>query len=224
VSETEKNGNLEAALSDLPVFPLPQVVLFPRALLPLHIFEPRYLAMLKDCLAGHRHVVMASLLGGGRSTSEQRDAVPRLNLIAGVGFIVEHQALTDGRANVVVQGRARVRITEIPSRDPFRHVRATRLEDDAKRVSQADRTALVTAAGAYAGEIGRRDPRFSFSVPPNLDTGALADICAHHLILSADMRQTMLEELDTSLRVQSVIREIATQHSALLHESGGVLH
>ncbi len=213
--ETEKTGDFEAALQNLPVFPLPQVVLFPRALLPLHIFEPRYRAMLKDCLAGHRHIVMTHV----DASSGAREGV-----VAGVGYIVEHQPLPDGRANIVVQGRARVRVTELPSSDPYRRVRATKLEDVTKRVSQADRTALVTAAGAYAGEVGRRDPRFSFAVPPNLETGALADLCAHHLILSAEMRQKMLEELDASLRVQSVIRELATQHSALLHVSGGVLH
>ncbi len=214
--EIEMSGDFDAALEDLPVFPLPQVVLFPRALLPLHIFEPRYRAMLKDCLASHGHIVMAHVVADGEGG--------RLSVIAGVGSIVEHQPLPDGRSNIVVQGKARVRLTELPSRDPYRRVRATRLEDVTKRVSQADRTALVTAAGAYAGEVGRRDPRFSFAVPPNLDTGALADVCAHHLILSAEMRQKMLEELDTSLRVQSVIRELATQHSALLHHTGGVLH
>ena len=49
----------EAALADLPVFPLPQVVLFPHAMLPLHVFEPRYRTMLAHCLATHRIMAVA---------------------------------------------------------------------------------------------------------------------------------------------------------------------
>ena len=74
------------------------------------------------------------------------------------------------------------------------------------------------------GEVRRRDARFSFSVPPNLETGALADLCAHHLLLSATTRQAVLEELDPVVRTRMVIREIATQHSSILQETGGVLH
>ncbi|MGH7284137.1 MAG: LON peptidase substrate-binding domain-containing protein, partial [Polyangiaceae bacterium] len=51
--DERRKPNLEAALHELPLFPLGEVVLFPNVLLPLHVFEPRYRKMLKDCLASH---------------------------------------------------------------------------------------------------------------------------------------------------------------------------
>src|SRR5579883_1951111 len=60
--DATKGADLEAALAELPIFPLPHVVLFPRALLPLHVFEPRYRAMLKDALETHRAIAMAMVL------------------------------------------------------------------------------------------------------------------------------------------------------------------
>src|SRR5580704_10946781 len=109
-----------AALGDVPVFPLPQAVLFPHALLPLHIFEPRYRAMLAHCLATHRALVIARIEGERGDQRKDEDARPRFASVGGLGLIVQHQSLPDGRSNIVLHGKARVALVERPSATPYR--------------------------------------------------------------------------------------------------------
>jgi Lon protease-like protein len=218
-----KTKDLEAALDVLPIFPLSQVVLFPEALLPLHIFEPRYRTMLKDCLATHGALAMALLLESG-TDSGGRSELPRVASVAGAGIIVEHQPLPDGRANILLHGRARVRLEELPFVPPYRRARATLLCDVDDPASASDRAALLACAEAFAAEVRQRSPDFSFRIPPNLEAGVLADYCAHQLLVDMDLRQRLLEELRPAERVRLVTGELASQHSALLRESGSLLH
>jgi Lon protease-like protein len=82
----------------LPIFPL-SVVLFPGTPLPLHIFEPRYRRMLADCLAGDRRFGITPI-GAARE-------LPEIGTAGCIAEIRVHQALPDGRANVVVVGGER---------------------------------------------------------------------------------------------------------------------
>ncbi len=219
-NEDEKKG-LNAALGELPLFPLPQVVLFPRALLPLHVFEPRYRAMLKDVVETHGAMAIALIDPSGEVDAHGH---PKIASVAGAGIVVEHQTMADGRSNIVVHGSARVRIEELPFIPPYRRAKATILEDVVTDVSADDRAALLAAANAFSSEVHKRDPNFSFRLPPNVEAGTLADLCAHHLVIDGGVRQSLLEERDVSARVQIVIRELANQQYALNKDSGGVLH
>jgi Lon protease-like protein len=208
----------------MPIFPLPQIVLFPHATLPLHIFEPRYRAMLHDCLATHK--VMAMALIASRSDRGAADP-PTIHAVAGAGVILEHQAMPDGRANIVLQGCARVRLDELPFVPPYRRASATLLHDEEDAldpVTFSDRAALLASASAFASDVRRHNPSFHFQIPPDLTPGALSDYCAHHLIVDTRVRQTLLEELRPKARVRIVTHELATQHSELARERGGVLH
>lgn len=209
--------DLEAALADLPLFPLSQVVLFPRALLPLHVFEPRYRTLLKDVLATHG-VLGVVLVPDARALDEHGH--PRIAPVCGAGIVVEHQDLPDGRSNILVNGVARVKLEELPFVPPYRRARATVLGDLERAVPAADRTALVAAATAFASEVHKRDPNFSFRLPPNVEANAICDLCAHHLVVDATARQAILEQLDVGERVQMVIRELAVQHRSLSSEPG----
>jgi Lon protease-like protein len=219
VGESTKMKELDAALEALPVFPLPQVVLFPQAILPLHVFEPRYRAMLRDCVATHGAMAVALLLGSSREGQ-----LPPIATVAGVGIVIEHQPLADGRSNILLHGRARVRLEELPFVPPYRRARATILEELPERVSHADRAALLACADAFAAEVRHKNPEFSFRIPPNLEPGVLCDYCAHHLVVDTVLRQRLLEELSPAERVRMVTTELASQHSALLRESGSFLH
>lgn len=212
--------DLGPALADLPIFPLPGVVLFPRALLPLHVFEPRYRAMVAHCLATHRAMAIA-LVPDMNDLDESGQ--PRIAKVAGVGVILEHQALADGRANILLHGRARVELAEQPSDSPFRRARAKIREDIERTVPSADRAALVAAATAFAGELHKKDD-FTFALPPNAGIGTVADLCAQHLVEGVATRQAILEQRDVADRVRMVIAELALQHRALLGNAGSVLH
>ena len=90
----------------IPLFPLPGVVLFPGMLLPLHIFEPRYRAMVADALEGDRTIGMAMLKPGW----EEGAGTPGIHLVGGAGEIVESDRLPDGRYNILLEGRFRYRV------------------------------------------------------------------------------------------------------------------
>src|SRR5205814_8346349 len=107
-SESPEDRLLLEALAHLPMFPLPGVVLFPHALLPLHIFEKRYKKMARDLLSSHRHLAMALLEGGTEEAALSER--PSVRPIMGVGEIVMAHELPDGRFNLVVRGRARVEL------------------------------------------------------------------------------------------------------------------
>jgi ATP-dependent Lon protease len=207
----ELPADLEGALGDLPVFPLPQAVLFPRGLVPLHIFEPRYRSMVAYCMASHHGMVLARLSDDAALDEEGR---PRFEPIAGLGLIVQHQLLPGGRSNIVLQGKARVAIEERPSGDPFRRVRATVLRDEGLEVTESDRRALVALASLCASEIRERAD-LEFTVPPDAAPDALADLCAQYLLLDADVRQAILGERDVATRVRRVISALAVQRQAL---------
>jgi ATP-dependent Lon protease len=212
---------IEAALEELPLFPLPQIVLFPHAIMPLHVFEPRYCALVKDCLATHKVFALVLIVDASRTDANGH---PPIAEIAGAGMIVEHQAFPDGRSALLLHGQARVRLDELPFVPPYRRARATLLRERVAEVPAADRLALLASAVAFSSEVQKQDPRFTFRVPEQLSSGALADHCAHHLLVDTVMRQALLAELDPRERVRLVTTELALQHAALLRETGGVLH
>jgi ATP-dependent Lon protease len=194
---------LAPALLAIPVFPLRGVVLFPGALLPLHVFEPRYRAMLADAMATHRCLAMAFALDG----PAHHETSPPIARIAGAGLVVHHAALADGRSNIVIQGQARVTLDELPFVAPYRRARARLLGEVESPVSAMERTGLVASAATFAGGAGKRD----FELPAGIPPGAAADLCAHHLIEDPQARQHVLEELDVAARVRFVTATLAEQ-------------
>lgn len=202
----------DAMLENVPLFPLPESVLFPEARLPLHIFEPRYRAMLADCLASGGPLVIAAMVSGGR-----------IARTAGLGTVVEHHRLPDGRSNILVVGKARVRLEEIiledPPRYPYKRAHVVALESLERDVSAADRSALVATATMFASELRKHDASFTFRLPAGSDAGALADACAFQLVVDGGIRQALLEELDPRMRVKMVLDQLVIQHGAMQSES-----
>jgi Lon protease-like protein len=196
---------LESALEAMPIFPLSGVVLFPGALMPLHVFEPRYRRMLADCLATHRIMAMAFVVGEG--DKDDFAGTPNIARIAGAGLVVHHAALPDGRSNVVLQGCARVALEELPFVDPYRRARARVVADVMSPVSAVERTGLHAAATAFAASARLTD----FELPAGITPWAAADLCAHHLVNDPQARQRVLEELDVAVRVRFVTTVLAEQ-------------
>jgi uncharacterized protein len=100
----------------IPLFPLPGVVLLPGTLLPLHIFEDRYRAMVADALEADRTIGMAMLKPGWQTQSAQ----PSIYTVGGAGEIVESEELPDGRYNIILEGRFRYRVLSEAAPDPYR--------------------------------------------------------------------------------------------------------
>ena len=196
-------------LSRVPIFPLPETVLFPRMHLPLHIFEPRYRAMTEACIAEGLPMAIALAKPG-----EDLAGIAEIFPIAGMGVIERHERLPDGRFNIVLRGVARVRIEEeIPNR-PFRLVRASALEDrwpDSPAALEAAaatlracvlRVARLATEPEIASEVLRR-------VDAAKDAAFLADTVAGMFVAEAPARQALLEELDVVRRVGEVTSRLA---------------
>jgi len=101
----------------LGVFPLPSTVLFPDTLLPLHVFEPRYRALLADALEGQRRIVMGVLEPGWE---EDYEGSPAMHPLGCVGRVMDHQLLSDGCSDLILRGEAVVRLEEVSSDKPYR--------------------------------------------------------------------------------------------------------
>ena len=195
---------VERAVGALKVFPLPSAVLFPNAILPLHIFEPRYRAMVRDALAGDQLIVLAGLKPGWEGDYEGR---PPLAEIGCIGTIVWAEELPDGRFNILVQGLVRVRLgEELPATHDYREVRGEALDDVPYAGPGSDvlRQELLELAGRLPPQV--LDPLLQMATL--LEGGALADVIAGALVQETDRRQALLETLDVGERLKMVLEDV----------------
>jgi len=204
--------DLTAAYEALPLFPLPHTVLFPGATLPLHVFEPRYRAMVRDALAGHPAICVVQIVD---ENDVDEHGHPRIASVGGVGIVVDHGELPGGRFNILLLGHARVKLEELPFTGPYRRARATPMLDRPETVPETELAALISVATRFVAAVRRREPSFEFRFPRHAKPGAVADVCAHHLLLDAHRRQELLETTSAAQRVQQVAEAIAAQQHAL---------
>ena len=133
----------------LPLFPLPQVVLFPHTFLPLHIFEPRYQDMTVQVLNAHHHLVIA-LMREVDAADPLGEKTPAFD-IGCLAEVVRAEPLTGGRWNLLVQGKAAVRILEEVPGQSFRQARTDILPfEDTLLWPGPQRRRFMEALHAYA--------------------------------------------------------------------------
>lgn len=188
----------------LSIFPLGSALLLPRSYLPLHVFEPRYRALVSDALARDRRIAMIQPLPG------QSDEHPDLFDIGCVGRIDHVEALPDGRYNILLEGLTRFRLLcELDVTTPFRQIAADieSFEDDLEEVlvlSNAARAGIEQEARRFAErqgyaidwqEVGRLDDQ---ALVNGLAQAIPFDIAAKQALLEAEsleVRADLLAEL-----------------------------
>lgn len=212
---SEPDVSLAATLRRVPLFPLPNAVLFPHALLPLHIFEERYRAMTRDILTGARFLAIGLIAPG----SSDEDEVPAVLPIAGVGEVVMAHELPDGRFNLVVRGRARVQIDqELVSDRPYRLVSATELPDfrvaNPAEIVDADQT-LRALIGRLADAIPDGGELLRQVIAAQETPAELVDGVASALIVDPGLRQRLLETRDVGQRLERVSAEVVAMTARL---------
>lgn len=184
----------------LPIFPLPDLTFFPHTLLPLHIFEARYRAMVMDCLARDKRMAIAGLKPGYEA---DYDGKPAVYEVAGMGRIVQCERLATGRFNLILKGESRVRIErELPADTLYRLVAATPLaEVGADRPSVSVLVARVTARCLGILRAVKRPTAELEASLAEATPGALCDQIASAVVPEATVRQELLEELDIERRL-----------------------
>jgi Lon protease-like protein len=196
----------------VPMFPLPEITLFPHTLLPLHIFEARYRALVTDVLARDRRLCIAQLEPGYEATYAGKPAV---RPVAGTGEIVKWERLPTGRYNIVVKGEARVRIqAEQPTDTLYRVVVGRRLAEVAPRGDVTAAREHIRARCRRLLVLLKRPPDLLDSVLGDEQPGVVTDRVAAAVIPEAAMRQRLLETLDVADRLQLLGRAL----DALLEE------
>jgi Lon protease-like protein len=124
----DEHGLDADVLGAVPIFPLPNTVLLPGVMLPLNVFEPRYLELVDYALEGGQYIGVPLLKPGFESDYEGR---PEVEAVFGVGRLLSHQRLPDGRRLIRLAGQRRLRIRrELPPTDSFRLVECALLEED----------------------------------------------------------------------------------------------
>lgn len=185
----------------LPIFPLPDVTLFPQTVLPLHVFEARYRAMIMDALARDRRLCVVQLRPGYERDYEGK---PEIHAIAGAGEIVSWERLATGRYNILLKGEWRVRLErEVPSDTLYRLGVARRLNEvpPARDVSpslQRIRAACAELLVALKRPRDLLDSALADGLPP----GAVADRIASAVLPDAALRQALLETLEVADRLE----------------------
>ena len=201
---------VEQKLSALPIFPLPGAVLLPHALVPLHIFEPRYRKMTRDCIESGGVLALAQI---PQSSLHLREDPPRLSQVIGVGLLSQVEALPDGRFNIALKGVLRARIVEeLRTGEPYRLVRAVPLHDDpadeplAREASEGLQQLLLALCGARPGPGAKA---LAGLMARAQGPGQLADLIGGALIDGAGPRQQVLEAVDLRERLRRVSEAVA---------------
>jgi len=200
-SITDQKLNLP---SNAPVMVLPGAHLFPNAMLPLYIFEPRYRQMLAWSLEQHRMFCIAPMKPG---ISEAR-AIGDFHHVVGLGLVRACVGRDDGTSHLVLQGIARVRITGILQEKPFRIAEMRELlsepaeprEREGLTTKLLELCALLRAGGATVPEA------LDKQLAQIEDPAILSDIIAHTFLRDSEHRQAVFEELNAAARSRLLIR------------------
>jgi uncharacterized protein len=198
---------METALLRVPVFPLAGALLFPRGQLPLHIFEPRYRAMVRDALASDRLIAMVQPRDG--------DEPPGLFEIGCLGRIGACDELDDGRFNIVLEGLSRFRIAREARVDtPYRQIDADRHgfdEGEEAVLGIAQRAEVEREARRYADTLGYMIEWDSVS---RLDDEMLVNGIAQIAPLDVGSKQALLEAADLAVRADLLVQFMQFQRMA----------
>ena len=198
-----------------PLFPLPDVVLFPHGLLPLHIFESRYRQMTADALEGEQLIAMSLLRPGWEQTPNH---LPPIHSMVGLGQIIAHERLDDGRYMLVLRGLARAKlIREEHVELPYRIGRlelccdAVPAKCDFDRRQRADEIVSLFCQ-LFPGQKFQQLVHQAMSV--DLPLGAICDTIASTVPMASELSQQFLEELNPDVRSQMLwqLLQRATQH------------
>ncbi len=195
------------------LFPLPNLVMFPHVVLPLHIFEPRYRQMTEDALADDRLITIVQISPPPKG-DYWSEPVP-IESVGCLGKIIQHDRLADGRFNMLLLGRKRVRLQrEVTTSKLYRIAEVEILEDEP--VTSPDEPARSELTGLFRQlfESQRKlDPDLAELLNKPVPLGLLVDIITHALDLPPALKQRLLAENSVARRVdtiRSVLREVTS--------------
>ena len=187
-------------LGAIPLFPLPNVVLLPAGVIPLHVFESRYCALVEEVLGSNQLLGLPQLAPGWESNYH---GDPDIYPTFGLGRILQHEVLEGGRFNILVEGIARVRVLEEGIHPKgFREAKVSLVPDtpgDSAALSRATRKTKLALGQLISLSPQLRD--LSALMELDLDAANLSDTLAHAVMTDPSERQAYIETNAVSERM-----------------------
>jgi ATP-dependent Lon protease len=200
----------EGCTADVRLFPLPNLVMFPHVLQPLHIFETRYCDMLEDALAGDQLIATALLQPGWE---QDYDGRPPIAPVVCVGKVVSYAQQGDGRHNILLLGSRRARIRhEFPSGQPFRQAEVRFVDDHYDDSSAQCRQKLARRLiHFFRSQLPKTQvvqEQFDQLLGSEVPLGVLTDIVAFTLNFDLKVKQQLLQQLDVDRRAKVLLANL----------------
>lgn len=207
------------------LFPLPGLVLFPHAMQPLHVFEPRYCEMLNESLQTDQLIAITTLTGGITDTVTEQ---PPVASTVCIGRIVSHSELEDDRHNILLVGAKRAKIIrEIDAGRPFRIAEVEPYADvyppigaDKRRELKAE---LLDAFGSIIPPTANVQQNLHELMAGQMGLGPITDIISYTLPFEPEEKLNLLAEANVDQRAASLVKLLrsgAVQlHSVSIHEN-----
>ena len=185
----------------IPIFPLPNTVLFPNVFLPLHVFELRFKRMITDALLGDRIIGMTLLRSGWESDYEGRPAVFSVGC---AGLITHSETLEDGRYNIVLRGLQKFKIC---GEDNGQGYRIARVSGIAEPVDEVTRLAIQGSRGRLEELLTQsaKNENVEGRLPKSVSDEDLVNALAQYLDIDAIEKQALLEREGLAKRCESLI-------------------
>ena len=190
---------------EIPIFPLPEVVLFPGVSRPLLIFEPRYREMVADALKGDKIIGMVLLRPGYEKDYEGR---PPIFAIGCAGVIEKYEQFPDGRYAILLQGLTTFRVLSEDQRKPYR---LARIETIPEMLEDAERTPLSTLREQITQRLYAVLPLGTEPPDPSLDDAQFINVVAHALEMPEADRQNLLEQNSVLGRARALAERLGAR-------------
>jgi Lon protease-like protein len=192
------------------IFPLPNLVMFPHVIQPLHIFEPRYRELMEDALASDKLIAMAVLADGWEGDYEGR---PPLHRVACLGRIATHERLPDGRFNLLLLGLRRVEIVrELPPERLYRVAESRLLEDDYLAAEDANcaalRRRLLAAFRQRVEKLVKGQAELEKLLQVDMLLGTLTDLVGYTLEFDVAFKAQLLGETNVQRRAEALLAQL----------------
>ena len=204
----------------LPAMTLRGVVLFPSAMMPLRIFEPRYREMLNDVLSQDR---MFAIVREREDVSAEEVELELPYSVATAGLVRISKKHDDGTSFVLLQGLHRVRVRSILQEEPYRLLDIEPLKTEVEDSISGTRAELMSSLEQNVKLEGLVTGEILEMLNPLEDTVVLVDLAAHHVCRDTNLKQKMLEEDSLAERIRILLNFLQSENEKLayLRESFG---
>ncbi len=176
-----------------PLFPLPDVILFPGQVIPLHIFEERYRQMVRDLLDSSGELILGTVLGADK---DLLSGIAPVQSVAGIGRLQQYQTLEDGRFLVMIQGERRVRVAPHLGSLPYPQARIEEIDGEETRLPVEMGFWLLEAIQRCSNEV---------DIPTGVSVVQLSDILTMLTPMSSEERYQLFANPSLEDRIDKVL-------------------